>query len=115
MRGHEEIEHSKIESNKGKNRKEEERKQKGKCECIIGVKKRESKNEVDCKRTVEYRCCPSRDCLPIAKRKRRIWLPAQVTRIVLRSLKSYVNNTFYGQSCECNNAVHVICANKDVC
>lgn len=108
----------KNETKPTKNRKHE-RNDKETCECIARTRKKKCGGmreiPVECRRTVEYRCCPSEKCLPLAKRKRRIWFPAQVTRLVLRNLKSYVNNTLYRQSCECNDAIDVVCANKDVC
>lgn len=92
----------KTESNQKKDRKQEQTE-------IVKSEDMKVTNEIPPELMMEYRCT---SCLPTLKRKKRIWLPAQVTQVVLRNLKCYLNNKFYGQSCECNDAV-CVCTNKD--
>lgn len=114
------IEHYKT-SSKTKNRKYEitqnENNSNNGCDCernsVTFAKQPEL---MRCKKTIEYRCCDDPQCvIPGTMRKRRIWLPAQVTRVLLRNIRAYLNSAFYGQTCRCNESVDVVCANKLVC
>lgn len=90
------------------------RRKKVKCDSDVRMEKERSRMEPVRRKMVECRCCSGARCGPMMRRKRRIWLPAEFTRAVLRNLKYYVDNTF-GQSSQCNNAVSVVCANKITC
>lgn len=88
------------------------------CKCNDGIDRKSvtfSNHLAKCGERIDpCNCCCSRSVPAEMCKKRMIWLPAHVTRLLLKNLKLHLNNVIQKQSCKCKDNVNFVCANKIV-